>query len=206
MSKFIRVTESTKARMEALREEFYQNTEIAKICGCSYLTVLHTIGKQPPEMTAKYRTIRIKAQKEKEQVRVSLAREKRIKEAQEIYAKQADLIRQQQNLLESKNEISRERAEILAQIKRDKEQLELAKERLAESHMALTAFNSSAAEKRSELQESIENLDLQIKMNKNEYRKAAQYLVKVGVLHSATPIRTNAVPNPADLTLATIVN
>ena len=98
MSKKVRVTKSMKTRMELLREDGYQNADIAKNLGCSYATILNHIGPQPKEMTAKYRAIRFKAQKEKEETRVSIAREKRIKEAQEIYAKQAAIIRQAKQL------------------------------------------------------------------------------------------------------------
>jgi len=98
MSKRIRVTKSVKAQMELLREYGYQNSDIAKALGCNYQTVINHIGKQPEEMTARYRTARFKAQKEKEQVRISISRDKRIKEAQEIYAKQAAIIRQAKQL------------------------------------------------------------------------------------------------------------
>jgi len=98
MSKRVRVTKSVKSQMELLREYGYQNSDIAKALGCNYQTVVNHIGKQPPEMTAKYREARFKAQKEKEQVRISITREKRIKEAQEIYAKQAAIIRQAKQL------------------------------------------------------------------------------------------------------------
>lgn len=40
-----------KIRMETLREKDFTNAQIARAIGCSYVTVVNAIGKQPKYMT-----------------------------------------------------------------------------------------------------------------------------------------------------------